>query len=140
MADGRARKSRAEDGTIRILVVDDHAVVREGFIGLLNRQPGFEVVGEAADGSQAVEQAEALQPDVIIMDVDMPMLNGVEATRRIKQCHPEVAIVGISLHEEENVARAMIQAGAEAYVSKHAPAKDLVEAVRRAWAGEGDRR
>ena len=101
----RVRKSRAEGGVVQLLVVDDHAVVREGFVGLLNRQPDFRVIGEAADGEEAIRQAEALQPNAIVMDVDMPNLNGIEATRRIKLRHPEIVIVGLSLHEEEGVSR-----------------------------------
>jgi len=124
---------RSPDGAVRLLVVDDHAVVREGFVGLLGLQPDFEVIAEADDGQQAVEQAEALRPDAILMDVDMPTMNGVEATRRIKGRQPGVVIVGLSLHDEEGVARAMLEAGADAYISKNSPGKDVVEAVRRAW-------
>ena len=71
--------------TVRLLVVDDHALVREGFVGLLNAQEGFKVVGEAADGEEAVQKAVVLKPDLITMDVDMPKVNGIEATRRIKR-------------------------------------------------------
>jgi len=131
-ASSPAPASHARDGAVRLLVVDDHAVVREGFANLLGLQPDFEVIGEADDGRQAVEQAEFLRPDAILMDVDMPTMNGVEATRRIKDRHPGVVIVGLSLHEEQGVARAMLEAGADAYVSKNSPAKDVVETVRRA--------
>jgi CheY-like chemotaxis protein len=129
---GGARPSRAGAGAIRLLVVDDHAVVREGFAGLFSREPDFDIVGEAADGEQAVRQAEALHPDAILMDVNMPRMGGVEATRRIRQRHPATVIVGLSILEDEAVARAMLAAGAHAYVSKHAPAKDVVQTVRQA--------
>jgi signal transduction histidine kinase len=132
MVTQRVRESYAEGNPMRLLVVDDHAVVREGFVGLLARQPDFEVVGEAADGAQAVQQAEALQPDAVIMDVDMPTMDGVEATRRIKQRQPEMIVVGLSLHEEKGVSRAMAEAGADACVSKNDPAENLIDAIRQA--------
>ena len=127
-----AQEPRSEAGTIRLLVVDDHRVVREGFVGLLNREPDFAVVGEAADGEEAIRQAEALKPDVIIMDVEMPNTDGIEATRQIKQRQPDALIIGLSLHEEESVARAMMEAGAFAHLSKNGPAEKLIEAIRRA--------
>jgi signal transduction histidine kinase/ActR/RegA family two-component response regulator len=137
MTPSRARESYSEGDVLRLVVADDHAVVREGFVGLLDRQLDFDVVGEAADGEEAVQQAKALCPDAIVMDVDMPTVNGIEATRRIKQRQPDTVIIGLSLHEEESVARAMYEAGADAYVGKHAPAKDLIEAIRRACSRDG---
>jgi len=116
---------------VRVLVVDDHKVVRAGFVSLLGRESDFSVVGEAADGRQAVEQAETLRPDVVVMDVQMPVMDGVEATRRIKARLPNVLSVGLSLHEEEVVSRAMIQAGAAAFLSKNGPAEELIEVIRR---------
>ena len=105
-------------------------------------EAGFEAV-ECADGNHlcaeiargaaaAVVAEEALEPDAILMDVDMPTMNGIEATRRIKSRHPGVVIVGLSLHEDQGVVRAMREAGADAYVSKQAAGKDVIEAVRRA--------
>jgi len=120
----------------RLLVVDDHAVVRESFISLLGRQPEFEVLGGAADGEEAIAQVDALRPDAIIMDVEMPLMDGVEATRRIKERYPGIVIIALSLHEETSVGRAMAQAGADAFISKHASAGELIEAVRRACARE----
>ena len=127
----RPRAALAAGGTIRLLVVDDHEVVREAFIGLLNRQEDFQVVGEAADGEEAVRQVALLHPDVVLMDVDMPKMNGIEATRCIKQQQTGSAVIGLSLHEEKSVTRAMAEAGAETYVSKQAPGEDLVETIRR---------
>jgi signal transduction histidine kinase len=116
---------------VRVLVVDDHEVVREGFVGLLTSQTGIEVVGEAADGEEAIELAERLSPDVIVMDVTMPRLNGVDATRRIVARQPDVRIIGLSMHGERDLAAKMLEAGAVAYLSKGGRAEDLVAAVRQ---------
>lgn len=124
-------KTRLQADTIRLLIVDDHKVVREGFVSLLERETDFEVVGQAADGAEAVRQARALQPDAIIMDVEMPILDGIEATRQIKRQWPNILVIGLSLHEEESVARAIIEAGADAHLGKNGPADALVEAIRR---------
>ncbi|MFO7906812.1 MAG: response regulator [Pirellulaceae bacterium] len=125
-----ADKPRGASDLVRLLVVDDHAVVRDGFVGLLDAQPDFQVVGEAANGEEARRQADALQPTAIIMDVDMPTMSGVDATRRIKQRQPETVIVGLSLHEDEAMIRAMTEAGADIHLSKHAPTKELVDTIR----------
>ena len=127
---GPTKVPPARSAMIRLLVVDDHQVVREGLVGLLDRQEDLEVVGEAADGLQAVEQAQALHPDAVIMNVDMPGMNGIDATREIKRLGEETVVVGLSLYEEEGVRRAMAEAGADGYVSKHAAAKDVVAAIR----------
>lgn len=120
----------AGDGVVRVLVVDDHRIVREGLVSMLGEQPGLEVVGEAADGEEAIERAAMLRPEVIVMDVAMPRLDGVEATRRIVQRQPETAVIGLSLHEEDEVARAMLGAGARAYLRKDGPAEELFRVIR----------
>jgi signal transduction histidine kinase len=128
--EARTTVHRLRPEVIRILVVDDHQVVREGMVGLLDRQRDLEVVGEAGDGFQAVEQAAALHPDAVIMDVDMPGMNGIEATREIKRRWEATVVIGLSLHEEDGIRRAMAEAGADGYVSKHTPAKELVATIR----------
>jgi len=122
---------------IRILVVDDHRIVREGLVSLLSVESDIEVVGEAADGEEAILQAATLKPDVAVVDVTMPRLNGIEATRRIRKLRPETRVVGLSLHDEDDVARAMIGAGASAYLRKDGPAEELLMAIRRAHAERG---
>ncbi len=129
-ARGRSTVRHARPEVIRLLVVDDHQVVREGLVGLLDRQKDFHVIGQAADGAGAVEQVAALHPNAVIMDVDMPGMNGIDATREIKRRWEETVVVGLSLHEEDGIRRAMAEAGADGYVSKHSTAKELVEAVR----------
>jgi signal transduction histidine kinase/PAS domain-containing protein len=119
---------------IRLLVVDDHALVREGFVSLLNRQPDLSVVGEAADGAEAIQRAEELRPDVVLMDVDMPTMDGMEATRRLVEQHADIAVIALSLHEDASLSRAMTEAGAGAYVSKRAATEELVEAIHRVCA------
>jgi len=124
------RDDNGKSHGLRLLVVDDHKIVRDGFVSLLNRQSDMEVVAEAENGEQAIHRARALHPDVIVMDVNMPLIDGIEATRRIKSRQPKVVIVGLSLQEEESVARAMARAGANAYLSKNVPTEELLETIR----------
>jgi CheY-like chemotaxis protein len=131
------RRPGTEEGTattvaarIRVLLADDHEIVREGLASLLLEEPDMEIVGEAKDGVEAVELAATMHPDVILMDVTMPRLDGIEATRQIKARLPEVHVIGLSMHEEEDLARAMRQAGAAAYMSKNGCSDALVTAIR----------
>jgi len=106
---------------IRVLIVDDHKIMREGLKGLLDFQSDIEAVGEAADGPQAIELAETLKPDAIIMDVNLGEMNGMEATRQILSRDPNIAIIGLSMHNDADVAEAMRAAGARAYMTKGGP-------------------
>jgi PAS domain S-box-containing protein len=115
---------------IRVLLADDHAVVREGVARLLAGEPDVEVVGQAADGHEAIRLAHALRPDVVLMDVSMPGLDGVAATRAIHEALRDVRVVGLSMFEEADQAEAMRAAGAVDYVTKSAPAAELVAAIR----------
>jgi len=121
--------------TIRIMLVDDHQVVREGFRGLLERQSDMEVVGEAGDGRAGVKLAEELAPDVVVMDVAMQGLNGVEATRQVLQRVPKVKVLALSMHPGKRVVGEMLQAGALGYLTKSCALEELVHAVRTVAAG-----
>ncbi|MBI4860412.1 MAG: response regulator, partial [Candidatus Riflebacteria bacterium] len=122
---GRAAAGRR----IRVLLADDHSIVREGLAAMLELQPEIELIGQAVDGLAAVELACSLRPDVVVMDITMPKLNGIEATRRITAAVPGVRVVGLSMHQEEDVARCMKQAGAAAYLRKDGPVDALIEAI-----------
>jgi PAS domain S-box-containing protein len=118
-------------GVVRVLIADDHRVVREGIQSFLSQEDWLEVVGQASNGRQAVLMTRDLQPDVVIMDISMPELNGIEATRIITGENPGVRIIGMSMHEQQDMAAAMRSAGAERYLTKGGPAEHLIEAVRQ---------
>jgi CheY-like chemotaxis protein len=123
---------------IRVLLVDDHQVMRAGLSRLLQTQRNVLVIGEASDGIDAVEQTRRLKPDVILMDIAMHKLDGIEATKRIKREMPNVRIVGLSMYQDKQIAQKMIDAGAEAYISKASSAADeLVLAILGADASGG---
>jgi DNA-binding NarL/FixJ family response regulator len=115
---------------IRILLADDHNVMRRGLRLLLEGQPGFSVVGEAADGRSAVEQAASSRPDVVVMDIAMPHLNGTEATERIMTELPSTAVVILSMHSDEGYVLRALKAGARGYLLKDSAEGDLIEAIR----------
>jgi DNA-binding NarL/FixJ family response regulator len=120
----------------RILLADDHAVVRQGFKMLLGAQPDMEIVGEASNGREAVESAETLRPDVVIMDVAMPELNGIEATRRLAASAPHTRVIALSMHKDSVYVREILRAGARGYLLKDSGAEDLVSAIRAVAKGE----
>ena len=122
---------------IRILLADDHAVVRQGFKMILGAQSDMEIVGEAGNGRDAVELAERLKPDVVVMDVAMPEMNGIEATRRLAESVPHARVVALSMHKDSVYVREILRAGARGYLLKDSVAADLVSAVRAVARGEG---
>jgi two-component system, NarL family, response regulator NreC len=121
---------------IRILLADDHAVVRAGFKMILSAQADMEIVGEAGNGREAVESAEELKPDIVVMDVAMPELNGIEATRRLAASLPHTRVVALSMHKDSVYVREILRAGARGYLLKDSPAGDLVSAVRAVASGQ----
>lgn len=126
----------AEVKKIRILLADDHNVMRKGLRLLLESQPGFTVVGEASDGHQAVEQAEATKPDVVVLDIGMPRLSGTEAAQRIGELLPATSIIILSMHSDEGYVMRALKAGAKGYLLKDAAEGDLVEAIQAVGNGK----
>jgi len=122
---------------IRILLADDHALVRQGFRMILEAQPDMEIVGQAGNGREAVELAEKLRPDVVVMDVAMPELNGTEATRRLAASTPRTRVLALSMHKDSVYVREILRAGARGYLLKDSGDTDLVAAVRAVAKGEG---
>jgi DNA-binding NarL/FixJ family response regulator len=122
--------------TIRILIADDHGVVAEGLKSLAEAEPGMEVVAIVGDGREAVKQARESRPDVVVMDMSMPELNGADATRAILQQQPGCRVIVLSMYAEREYVRRALQAGAMGYVVKRSAAKELVDAIRAVHAGQ----
>jgi DNA-binding NarL/FixJ family response regulator len=121
---------------IRIVVADDHTILRRGLRLVLERESDLRVIGEASNGREAIEAAERDKPDVIVMDIGMPLLNGIEATRRISADHPKTAVVILSVHSDEAYILRALKAGARGYLLKDSAETDLIQAVRAVAAGK----
>lgn len=120
---------------LRVFLADDHAVVREGLKALINAQPGMEVSGEAGDGRAACQQIRELLPDVAVMDVSMPEMNGAQATAELKRTCPQVKVLALTVHEDKGYLRQLLESGADGYVLKRAAAEELIHAIRTVAAG-----
>lgn len=114
---------------LRIFLADDHALIREGLKLMINLQPDMEVIGEASDGHSVCRLAKALQPDLVIMDISMPELNGAKATERLKQEVPDVKVLALTVHEDKGYLQQMLRAGASGYVLKRSAADELIRAI-----------
>lgn len=125
-----------ERATIRVVVADDHKVVRAGIRELLSDEPDIQVVGEARDGREAVELALALRPDLVVMDINMPELSGVEATRQIRSAAPDVRVLALTAYQDDPYIYGLLDAGASGYILKTAEGQELVRAVRATAAGQ----
>jgi DNA-binding NarL/FixJ family response regulator len=128
--------NRNQENQIRLLVADDHQLAREGICDLLELAPDIEVVGTAENGEEAVKRVAELQPAVVLMDVRMPLLNGIDATRQIRSSHPDVRILGMSVHHEMTIVNDFLAAGASGYVLKGNAGAELAPAIRAVAAGE----
>jgi len=121
---------------IRLLLVDDHAVVRTGLRMMLEGENDIEIVGEAENATEALNQISSLEPEVVLMDIGLPDMSGIDATRKIKQLAPETAIVALTIHEDEEYSFKMLDAGASGYVPKRAAPEELITAIRVTAKGE----
>lgn len=121
---------------IRILLVDDHLALREGLLLLINAQPDMQVVGQAGDGLAAVAQAQSLRPDIVVMDISLPQLDGGTATERIRQSCPDVRVLALTRHQDAAHLRRLLQAGATGYALKRAAADELIGAIRQVARGK----
>lgn len=123
-----ARKN-SQMGKLKIFIADDHALLRDGLKALVNHQPDMEVVGEAENGNSAVEQATQLQPDIVLMDISMPELNGAQATRQLKHSCPTTKVLALTAHEDQVFFRHMMEVGARGFLLKRAAAEQLIHAI-----------
>jgi len=130
--------SATESKTIKVLLVDDHNLLRESLTDSLSRLEDIEVVGQAADGSEALAAARQTRPDVVIMDVSMPQMSGLHATQRLRLEMPQVRVVGLSMHTSQEMARAMRSAGAAAYLTKETSISTLVDVLRSVVEDSGE--
>lgn len=121
---------------IKVLIVDDHRVVREGLCAILKNKENLDVVGEAQDGQEAVEHARTLDPDVVLMDVSMPRMGGVEATRIIKREFPHIGIIALTMYEEQQYIFDLVRAGATGYLLKDSDSAQIVKAIQSIYRGE----
>jgi len=115
---------------IRVVVVDDHTLHRDGTRQILDAYPDLQIIGEASSGELALELITQLHPDVVLMDIRLPGMNGIEVTRRLTRDHPDIRVLMVSAYDEDEYVRGALEAGADGYLSKTAPGKELVEAVR----------
>jgi PAS domain S-box-containing protein len=128
-------KREGEEGqpaVVRIIIADDHKLMRDGLRGFLEKEPGFQIVGEAANGLEVVHRSNEAKPDVVIMDINMPVMDGIEATRRITQAFPEVKVIGLTAYGENSAASRVLDAGASSFVLKGSSSEELIKAIRTA--------
>lgn len=123
-------------GKIKLLLADDHAVLRAGLKTLFNAQPDMEVVAEAADGEETVRKSQETAPDIVLMDITMPVMSGLKATQEIKSRNPAIKVLVLTMHEDESYLHQMLHAGADGYVPKKAADTELIAAIRATYRGE----
>jgi DNA-binding NarL/FixJ family response regulator len=122
--------------TIRILIADDHGLMRAGLRAVLEDEPAIEVVGEAENGEQVLQLTGQLQPDMVLLDIGIPGIDGIEATRRLKRINPDIRVLILTVYEEESLLREAIRAGASGYLLKRAAEEELIAAIHAVWRGD----
>ena len=121
---------------IKLLIVDDHQLFREGLVNLLGDTEDIEIIGQASNGKEAIELAEKLSPEIIIMDIGMPVINGIEATIVLQKRYPEIKIIALSMHSEKHYVKEMLEAGASGYLFKNCTYQQLIEGIHMVYAGK----
>src|SRR5437868_9854391 len=137
---GHSRQNRLGQGLCRVLIADDHAMVRQGLRALLENFPSIDVIGEASNGQEAVDLANQVKPEVVLMDINMPVMNGVEATKIIKTRHPEIVVIGLSVNTSQDNQGAMRTAGASMLLSKEEAVDQLYEGIQQAVKNSGEKK
>jgi len=125
-----------ENKRIKVLLVDDHAVVRDGIRARFENYPEFEVVGEAVNGRDAIETAAALMPDVVLMDISMPVMNGMDAARQLRETYPDMKVIILTMHEHKEYIQGVIRCGAQGYIVKDVSAQEMISAIKAVCDGE----
>jgi len=126
----------SREGPIKVLLVDDHAVVRDGIRARFDPYPEFEVVGEAVNGRDAIEKAEQLSPDVVLMDISMPVMNGMDAAKLLREDYPDMKVIILTMHEHKEYIQGVIRCGAQGYIVKDVTASEMISAVKTVCGGE----
>lgn len=121
---------------IKLLIADDHQLFREGLVNLLADTPDIEIVGQASNGQEALVMAAKLMPDIVIMDIGMPILNGIEATGQLRKSHPKIRVIALSMHSEKSYVKEMLEAGASGYLFKNCTYHQLIEGIEAVYAGK----
>jgi len=129
LPEAEAEGDRIEPAALRLLISDDHKLMRDGLRGLLEKEPGFQIVGEAANGLEAVYLTYEAKPAVVLMDINISVMDGIEATRQIMADLPEIKVIGLSLHAEQQVVSEMLAAGASSFVPKSSSPEELIDAI-----------
>ncbi|NOZ52222.1 MAG: response regulator transcription factor [Gammaproteobacteria bacterium] len=130
------QKNKHHEGNIKVLLVDDHAVVRDGIRARFGPQPDFEVVGEAVNGREAIIKAGELKPDVVLMDISMPVMNGMDAARHLRNDYPDMKVIILTMHEHKEYIQGVIRCGAHGYIVKDVSAQEMINAIKTVCQGE----